>query len=372
MTAIFRLIADYGSAVLRRLPLVALILVLAGFGGTAKPSEQRLDLVAFPGYAEAGGDDRRVNWVTHFVQRTGCKVHVRTVRSSTELLDAVANGRYDGVAAFGDVTQVLTGGHEAEPIDLTRVPNYAHVYPALKRLPQNLDQGQVIGIPHGRAPELLLWRTDVVRPAPTSWSVLYDHRYSGRIGLYDAAVELATTATHLGLRTPYELDHAQFSRVVRAAALQSTDAGFYWQDTTNALAAYTGGNAVVGEATPRLAALLRADSVPVATSVPAGSPARSASWMLLAGARHPDCMYRWLNYILTPKANAASARYLHEAPAAPAACAYMNCAAVHASDERYWSRLTFWKTPQHACGDGRGNVCADWFDWSDAWARIRG
>jgi putative spermidine/putrescine transport system substrate-binding protein len=94
--------------------------------------------------------------------------------------------------------------------------------------------------------------------------------------------------------------------------------------------------------------------------------------MLLAGARHPDCMYRWLNYILTPKANAASARYLHEAPAAPAACAYMNCAAVHASDERYWSRLTFWKTPQHACGDGRGNVCADWFDWSDAWARIRG
>ena len=83
-------------------------------------------------------------------------------------------------------------------------------------------------------------------------------------------------------------------------------------------------------------------------------------------------MYRWLNYILTPKANAASARYLHESPAAPTACAYMNCAAVHASDERYWSRLSFWKTPQHACGDGRGKACADWFDWSDAWARIRG
>lgn len=356
----------------RRSLLAAAVALLAVSAATAKPIEQRLDLVAFPGYAEAGGDDPRVNWVTPFVQQTGCKVHVRTVRSSTELLDTVANGRYDGVAAFGDVTQVLTGGHEVQPIDLTRVPNYARVYPALKRLPQNVEAGEVIGIPHGRGPELLLWRTDVVRPAPRRWDVLYDHRYAGRIGMYDSAIELAAASAHLGLRSPYELDLAQFRRVVRAAAVQSTDAGFYWQDTTNALAAYTGGNAVVGQATPRLAALLRADSVPVATAVPAGSPGRSASWLLLEGARHPDCMYRWLNYIVSAKPNAASARYLHEAPATPAACAYMSCAAVHASDERYWARLSFWKTPQRACGDGRGNTCADWFDWSDAWARIRG
>jgi putative spermidine/putrescine transport system substrate-binding protein len=359
--------------VLRRLLLAVVACCLAATAGAStRQAEHRLDLVAFPGYAEAGGDDPRVNWVTPFVQRTGCKVHVRTVRSSTELLDAVADGRYDGVAAFGDVTQVLTGGHEVEPIDLKRLPHYAAVYPALKRLPQNREGSAVVGIPHGRGPELLLWRTDVVRHAPAGWSALYDHRYAGRVGFYDAAIELAMTASHLGVRAPYELDHAQFRRVVRAAAEESTDAGFYWQDLTNALAAYTGGNAVVGEATPRLAALLRADSVPVATAVPPGSPGRSASWMLLAGARHPNCMYRWLDYILTANPNAASARYLHEAPATPAACAYMNCAAVHASDERYWARLSFWRTPQHTCGDRHGDTCADWFDWSDAWARIRG
>jgi putative spermidine/putrescine transport system substrate-binding protein len=363
---------------MRRLLLVAFAALAAagaavGQGSPSTPrAESRLDLVAFPGYAEAGGDDPRVNWVTPFVQQTGCKVHVRTVRSSTELLEAVASGHYDGVAAFGDVTRVLTGGHEVAPIDVMRVPHYKAVYPALKRLPQNHDGGQVVGIPHGRGPELLLWRTDVVRRAPSGWQVLYDHRYAGRIGLHDEAIELATTAAHLGLRTPYELDRAQFRRVVRAAAEQSADAGFYWQDLTNALAAYTGGNGVIGEATPRLAALLEADDVPVATSTPPGSGGRSASWMVLANARHPGCMYRWLDYIVSPKPNAASARYLHEAPATPAACAYMNCAAVHASDEHYWSRLSFWQTPQHACVGRRGDACADWFDWSDAWARIRG
>src|SRR5436190_15092682 len=158
---------DYRSAVLRRCSLAVLALALAATAAAStRAEENRLDLVAFPGYAEAGGDDPRVNWVTPFVQKTGCKVHVRTVRSSTELLDAVSNGRYDGVAAFGDVTQVLTGGHEVVPLDLKRVPNYARVYPALQRLPQNHEGGRVVGVPHGRGPELLLWRTDVVRRAP--------------------------------------------------------------------------------------------------------------------------------------------------------------------------------------------------------------
>jgi putative spermidine/putrescine transport system substrate-binding protein len=356
--------------------LAALALSAAGAlaarsGPRLPPVEGRLDLVAFPGYAEAGGDDPRVNWVTPFVQRTRCKVHVRTVRSSTELLGVVDRGRYDGVAAFGDVTQVLTGGKEVQPIDTSLIPNYDAVYPVLKTLPQNLERGRIVGVPHGRGPTVLLWRRDIVHPDPTSWSVLDDPRYAGRIGLYDAAITLAGTAARLGYRNPYELDQAQFRTVVRAAAEQSAAVGAYWQDAIRALADYTGGNTIVGEVTPRVAALLRADEVPVATAVPRGGTARSASWMLLSGARHPGCMYRWLDYILSGKANAASARYLHEAPATPAACAYMSCRAVHAGDEAWWSRLSFWRTPQHDCHDRRGASCVDWFDWSDAWALIR-
>jgi putative spermidine/putrescine transport system substrate-binding protein len=367
--------------VLRRCLVLGLAAVAAGCGSTASTptrnafplpaAEGRLDLVAFPGYAEAGGDDPRVNWVTPFVQATGCKVHVRTVRSSTELLDVVAHGRYDGAAAFGDVTQVLTGGHEVVPLDTRLIPNYASVYPALKRLFQNGEGGKVVGVPHGRGANVLVWRTDRIRPAPAGWRALFETRYPGRIGVYDAAITLVNTALHLGYRNPYELDQRQFRAVVRLAAEKTANVGLYWQDLTNALAHYAGGDALVGEATPRLAALLQADDVPVRAEIPAGGTARSASWMLLARGQHPGCMYRWLDYIVSAKANAASARYLGEAPATPAACAYMDCTAVHAGDENWWGRLSFWRTPQHDCGDRRGSVCTDWFDWSDAWAEIR-
>jgi putative spermidine/putrescine transport system substrate-binding protein len=382
MTAILRPTGDYRTGVLRRalLVVVGLAVAVAAAVSTATsrsavaglpPAEHRLDLVAFPGYAEAGGDDPRVNWVQPFVQKTGCKVHVRTVRSSTELLDVVDQGTYDGVAAFGDVTQVLTGGKEVQPIDTDLIPAYDDVYPALKTLPQNLEHGRIVGIPHGRGADLLLWRTDLVHPAPKSWDVLYDPRYAGRIGLRDEAITLAQTAIHLGYRNPYELGKAQFRKVVRAAAEQSASVGAYWQDLVTALADFTGGNAIVGAVSARQATLLRADQVPVATAVTPGGTAHSASWMILSHARHPGCMYRWLDYILTGKPNAKSARYLGEAPATSAACAYMSCKGVHADDPAWWSRLSFVRTPQHDCHDARGEACVDWFGWSDAWALIR-
>lgn len=335
------------------------------------PAEGHLDLVAYPGYAEAGGNDPRANWVTPFVQATGCKVRVQTVHGATELLKAVEHGHHDGVAAFGDIAQVLVDEGLVSPLDPRLIPRYASVYPTLRRLPQNRAGGRVVGVPAGRSPDVLLWRTDRIGRAPHGWGALFDGRYAGEVGLYDGAITLAGTAIHLGYRDPYELDPRQFRAVVRLAAEQRALVGAYWHDLTTAEASYMGGNALVGEASPRLAALLRADEVPIRTAIPAGGTARSASWMLLAHAPHPGCLYRWLGYVLSPRVDAAAARYRHDAPATPAACRFLGCAAVHAGDERWWARLSFWRTPRRDCGDGRGDVCADWFEWAQAWAAIR-
>jgi len=330
------------------------------------PAEGHLDLIAFPGYAEAGESDPRVNWVKPFAQATGCTVHVRTVRSSTELLAVVAHGRFDGVLSGGDISRVLIGGRQVVPLNRSLIPNDARVYPALKRL----QEGDY-AVPHGREAPLLLWRSDLVRPGPRTAGTLWGTRYGARIAVYDSPMQIAEAALELGFRNPYELDRKQFLASVFLAARQQAFVGSYWQDEVAALADFTGGSAVVGLVPPRIAVLLRHDQVPVRSRYPSVSTGRIAVWMLLAHARHPGCFYRWLDYILSPKANAASARYLGATPATPGACAYMDCAAVHAGDEVWWARRVLWRTPQHACGDARGDVCAGWFEWSDAWAQIR-
>jgi putative spermidine/putrescine transport system substrate-binding protein len=366
--------------VLRRLSIAAaatlLAVLAAGCGSSGRvrlgsptslpAAEGHLDLVAFPGYAEAGGNDPRVNWVTPFVQATGCTVHVRTVRSSTELLDVVAGGRYDGVLSGGDVSRVLIGGREVVPLNRSLIPNDARVYPALK----HLQEGDY-AVPHGREAPLLLWRSDLVRPGPRAAGALWGTRYGPRIAVYDSPMQIAEAALRLGFPNPYELERRQFLAAVGLAAEQQAFVGSYWQDEVAAVADFTGGNAVVGLVPLRIVDLLRRDQVPVEARYPGVATAQIDVWMLLASARHPGCMYRWLEYILSPKANAASARYLGAAPATPTACAYMDCATVHAGDEAWWSRLAVWRTPEHDCGDGRGRTCADWFEWSDAWAQIR-
>ena len=83
-------------------------------------------------------------------------------------------------------------------------------------------------------------------------------------------------------------------------------------------------------------------------------------------------MYRWLDYILSAKANAGSARYLGEAPATPAACAYMSCTR-RARGRRgvVVAALVLAARRSTTATTARGGVRADWFGWSDAWALIR-
>ena len=100
-------------------------------------------------------------------------------------------------------------------MNLDLVPNYADVFEDLKGQPYNTVDGVPYGIPHGRGANLLMWRTDIVKPAPDSWSVVFDpdSPYKGKVTAYDdsvyiadAAVYLMTTQPDLNITNPYELD----------------------------------------------------------------------------------------------------------------------------------------------------------------------
>ena len=51
-----------------------------------------------------------------------------------------------------------------------------------------------------------------------------------------------------------------------------------------------------------------------------GATGWSDTWMISSQAAHPNCMYKWMNFIVSPKANAEVAQYFGEAPAQSKAC----------------------------------------------------
>jgi putative spermidine/putrescine transport system substrate-binding protein len=360
-------------------------------GGSNLPTsigkgEGKLNLIAWAGYVEDGSTDPKENWVTPFEKQTGCKIHRTVGNTSDEMVTLMRTGNYDGVSASGDATLRLIASGDVAPVNTDLVPNYKDVFPALKNKRFNSIKGQMYGIPHGRGANLLMWRTDKVTPAPTSWKVVFDPNspYKGKVTAYDNAIYIADAALYLmrhkpelGIKNPYELDDKQFKASIDLLKQQRKVIGEYWSDYTKEQAAFAGGNSVLGTTWQVIDNLLAADKVPVKSILPSeGATGWSDTWMIDSHAKHPNCMYRWLNYVISPKVNADIAEWFGEAPSNAKACAMTvvkgHCAIFHANDEKYFNRVYYWTTPQADCGDDRGKVCKPYADWVQGWTEIKG
>jgi len=290
--------------------LVFLAFAAAGCGGSSKksgpamqksvgPGEGHLKLIAWAGYVEDGSTDPKVDWVTPFEKATGCKTSATVAGSSDEMVTLMRTGNFDGVSASGDASRRLVAGGDVSPVNLDLVPNYKDVIPALKDQPYNTVDGVHYGIPHGRGANLLMWRTDKVKPAPTSWKVVFDVNspYKGHVTAYDrpiyiadAAVFLKAARTDLNITNPYELDDKQFSAAVDLLKKQRRIAGEYWTDATKEVGSFKSGNTLLGTTWQYQANTLQADKppVPVKAILPTeGSTGWSDTWMVYSKAKHP-------------------------------------------------------------------------------------
>jgi putative spermidine/putrescine transport system substrate-binding protein len=348
--------------------------------------EGRVDLIIWAGYAEDGTTDPKVDWVTDFEQKTGCQVNTKVGGTSDEMVTLMRTGNYDGVSASGDATLRLIAAGDVAPVNTDLLKNYDGVFAGLKDKPHNSVDGQMYGVPHGRGANLLMWRTDTVKPAPTSWSVVWeaDSPYKGKITAYDSPIYIADAALYLmktqpdlGIENPYELDDEQFQAAVDLLKQQRQNIGEYWSDATKQMQAFQSGSTVAGTTWQYQANVLAGEKAPVETTLPQeGSTGWSDTWMISSKAKHPNCMYLWMDHIISPEANAKATEYFGEAPSSKAACALTadknHCATFHAEDEDYFDQIWYWTTPQADCGDDRGQVCKDYSEWTQAWTEIKG
>ncbi|MEO0015724.1 MAG: hypothetical protein RL589_205, partial [Actinomycetota bacterium] len=144
------------------------------YAGPVKDTPGTINVLAWPGYAEDGSTDPNVDWVTPFEKETGCTVNVKTYGTSDEAVQLMQSGGYDVVSASGDASLRLIFGGDLQPVNLDLIPNYADVFDNLKDRPWNTIDGANYGVPHGRGANVLQYTIDKVKPAPDSWSVVWE------------------------------------------------------------------------------------------------------------------------------------------------------------------------------------------------------
>jgi putative spermidine/putrescine transport system substrate-binding protein len=347
--------------------------------------EGEVNILAWPGYAEDGSTDPAVDWVSSFEEASGCQANIKYFATSDEAVQLMKTGEYDVVSASGDASLRLIAAGDVEPVNVDLIPAYADVYPYLKDRDWNSVDGQMYGVPHGYGANLLMWRTDEVKPAPTSWSVVFDDssKYAGKVTAYDSPIYIADAAMYLmetqpdlGIEHPYALDEDQLAAAVDLLKAQRENVGEYWSDYLKEVQAFTTGDSVVGTTWQVIANVAQGEGVPVDVTLPEeGATGWSDTWMVGSEAANKNCAYAWMNHIISPGANAAVAEYFGEAPSNPKACAIASkghCETFHAGDEEYASKIWYWTTPVEQCLDGRDVKCTDYGDWTQAWTEIKG
>ena len=362
----------------------------AGWLDAIGEGEGALNLIIWEGYAERGAVDPAYDWVTPFETATGCKVNTTSMTDSANGVQLLQSGEYDGGSFSGDASVRLMKAGDVAPVNVSLLDNYANVFAGLKDKSHNSLGGVPYGVPHGRGANVLMWNTDAVTTAPTSWDPVWEggSAYKGKISVYDSSIYIADAAIHLmktkpelGIKDPYQLNDEQFAAAISLLEAQRDNGAVYWGTAADQITSFASGNLVVGTTWQYQANMLASEpKVKIATTLPEeGSTGWSDTWMMATKAKHPNCMYLWMNHMMSAKANGQATVWFGEAPTSQAACDYAetispgHCTQFHATDEAYFEKVWYWSTPQADCADeDAATSCKDQDAWVEAWTTLRG
>ncbi len=344
----------------------------------AGKGEGSLNLIAWEGYTDP-------QWVKPFVKQTGCKVKAKFGGSSDEMVTLMRTGQYDAVSASGDASLRLILGKDVKAIDPKLIPDFKNFIPELKSPPHNTVKGLHYGISLQWGPNVLLYNTKKVKPAPTSWSAIYSAKFKKKVTVPDNPIQIADAALYLskskpglGIKDPYELNDAQFKAAVDLLKKQRPLIRKYWASGSDEVDLFKNGSAVIGAAWPYQTNLLHDAKAPVKDLIPReGATGWADTWMISSKAKHPNCAVQWIKWVSTPKVQAQQSLSFGETPANKKACSFMNtiqkggCSLWHLNaPSSYFHSIKFWKTPVKDCGNGQTN-CMDYTKWQQAWTDIK-
>ncbi len=364
------------------------------------PGEGALNIIIWAGYAEDGSTNKEYDWIHAFQDATGCQVQTKIGNTSDEMVTLLRQGGgsvYDGVSASGDATNRLIANGDVAAIEPTQIPGFGDVAPFLQDAPHYVVDGKHYGVPHGWGGNSLMYRTDLVTPAPASWNVVFDPTasqpyqspptitaYDSPIYIADAALYLKATDPSLGITDPYELTQEQLDAAVNLLKQQHPWVGKYWALYSDEIDNFKSGATVVGTTWPYQVNALKGEGVKVEAVVPKeGMTGWADTWMMSSHAQHPNCMLKWMAWMITPEVQAQVAENFGEAPANPKACKYLDagygpyqlkdfCTLYSVNDPAFYGNIAFWKTPLPDCGDSRGQTCTDYSVWTQKWTEIKG
>lgn len=184
---------------------------LGGWPGAAAAAGGTVNWLAWGGHVEPQG-------IKSFFDATGIKVNHIGMSGNAETfakLKLSGTAQYDLFEADGLWPLRYAQEGMIEAIDLDSLPNVAkNLYPEFKKIPAlQAPGGKSWIVPWGWNPTVLVYNKDKVSTPPTSYEVLLDPKYKGKVGFSDQHEFMWPVAAFLlGYEDPFKMNKAQLAK----------------------------------------------------------------------------------------------------------------------------------------------------------------
>jgi len=312
------------------------------------PLGGELNLMVWEGYTDT-------LFAAPFERACGVKLNATYMGSSDDLVAKLRGGgaqTIDLISPSSDaVTEIIQAGL-ASALDTTRLPSFSELMPGFRALPVARAGGAIYGEPWAFGPNPLIFDTTKVVPRPSSWAVLWDDRYRGKISVQDDIATLYMVAQLLGLDDPaqpaklYNLSDADLERVKAKALELRPRVRKYWSTAGDLTQLFQGKEVVLGEGWPLMTHQLRLANFPAGEVIPKeGTTAWADHWVITKGAQNVDAAYAWLEYAAQPFTQKLLADVTGYIVANPSAKAYMTAAQAEGQHDiaEYGQHVNFWQ-----------------------------
>jgi spermidine/putrescine transport system substrate-binding protein len=230
-------------------------------------------------------------------------------------LQAGGIGQYDIVVPTGYMVETLVKQNLAEPLDLSKIPNYQFVDDRFKNMPFDAANP-----PHYAAKDWgttgFGYRAKFVKETPTTWAefwTLTTGKYSGKVNVLDSSPEVIGAALKkngfsYNSVDPAELNTALQDLLALKPHLASISSDYISQVESGDLWLALGWNGDFASIKSNKAST---DAVYVIPSE--GTEFWVDTWVIPKNAPHPDAAHGFINFILTPAVQGKETGYTYYA-----------------------------------------------------------
>ncbi|MEP7060466.1 MAG: extracellular solute-binding protein [Actinomycetota bacterium] len=187
-----------------------------------------------------------------------------------------------------------------QPLDLSRIPDWKNIFPAMKTLPGVEVDGKTYMIPVDAGTAGIMYNADVITTPPTSWTDLFNPAYKGKAAIEDnstTAIDIGALAN--GITDPIAMTSDQLSTVKDYLVSNKSQFRTYWQSDSDITSLFKSGEVVISSGYPGNAQILQREGYNVKfVAAKEGQMLWTCGYGIQTGASNLDAAYALLNWYL--------------------------------------------------------------------------